>query len=151
MVLLQKNALGRSAPSLNPNSEIETADSADFTDFKGVIGDERTNLFLVKLQGVYNCNLLYPCDLRNLRLNPFSVFGLNRSGSSSLNATKAETGKFVPQNVNGAKHHSGLFVDSLQPCKNRRHHANTAVRVRFIAPPNTPLEGSTEPLAYESL
>ena len=27
--------------SLNPNSEIETADSADFTDFEGVIGDVR--------------------------------------------------------------------------------------------------------------
>jgi len=35
----------------NLNSEIETADSADFTDFQEVIGDERTNLFAVKLQG----------------------------------------------------------------------------------------------------
>ena len=70
--------LGSSALSLNPNSEIETADSADFTDFKGVIGVVRTNLFLVKLQGVYNCNLLYPCNLRNLRLNPFSVFGFKQ-------------------------------------------------------------------------
>ena len=48
---------------LNLNSEIETADSADFTYFEGVIGDERTNLFAAKLQGVYNCNLLYPCNL----------------------------------------------------------------------------------------
>jgi hypothetical protein len=83
IVLLQTRALGRSALFSNPNSEIETADSADFTDLRGVIGDERTNLFLVKLQGVYNCNLLYPCNLRNLRLNPFSVFGFSRSGFSS--------------------------------------------------------------------
>jgi hypothetical protein len=56
--------------------EIETADSADFTDFEGVIGDVRTNIFVAKLQVTDNRNLLYPCNLRNLRLNPFSVFGL---------------------------------------------------------------------------
>jgi hypothetical protein len=44
----------------NLNSEIETADSTDFTDFEGVIGDERTKLFVAKLQGIYNCDLLYP-------------------------------------------------------------------------------------------
>ena len=54
----------------------ETADSADFTDFEGVIGDVRTNLFVAKLQGIDNRNLFYPCNLRNLWLNPFSVFGL---------------------------------------------------------------------------
>ena len=54
---------------LNLNSEIETADFADFTDFEEVIGDERTNLLVAKLQGIYNPNLC------NLRLNPFSVFG----------------------------------------------------------------------------
>jgi hypothetical protein len=64
---------------LDLNSEIETADSADFTDFEEVIGDERTNLFAAKLQGDYNCNLLYPF---NLRLNPFSVFGLNAPGKA---------------------------------------------------------------------
>jgi hypothetical protein len=58
------------------NSEIETTDSADFTDFEEVIGDERTNLFVAKLQGIDNCNLLCPCNLRNLWLDPFSVFGL---------------------------------------------------------------------------
>jgi len=63
---------------LNLNSEIETADFADFTDFEEVIGDERTNLFVAKLQGIDNRNLLYPCNLRNLWLNPFSVFGLKR-------------------------------------------------------------------------
>ena len=45
---------------LNLNSEIETADSADFTDFEGVIGDVRANLFVAKLQDIDNRNLLYP-------------------------------------------------------------------------------------------
>ena len=57
-------------------SEIKTADSADFTDFEGVIGDVRTNIFAIKLQVTDNRNLLYPCNLLNLRLNPFSVFGI---------------------------------------------------------------------------
>ena len=37
----------------NPDldSEIETTDSADFTDFQEVIGDERTNLFVAKTSG----------------------------------------------------------------------------------------------------
>jgi hypothetical protein len=35
----------------NLNSEIETTDSADFTDFEEVIADQRTNLFVAKLQG----------------------------------------------------------------------------------------------------
>jgi hypothetical protein len=61
---------------LSLNSGIETADSADFTDFEGVIrGDERTNLFVAKLQGIDIRNLLYPCNLRNLRLNPFRFLG----------------------------------------------------------------------------
>ena len=47
----------------NLDSEIETADSADFTDFEGVIGDVRTNIFVAKLQVTDNRNLLYPCDL----------------------------------------------------------------------------------------
>ena len=64
--------------SFNLNSGTETADSADFTDFEEVIADERTNLFVAKLQGIDNRNLLYPCNLRNLWLNPFSVFGLKR-------------------------------------------------------------------------
>jgi hypothetical protein len=33
---------------------------------------------VVKLQGIDNCNLLYLCNLRNLRLNPFRLLGLNR-------------------------------------------------------------------------
>jgi hypothetical protein len=66
------------------NSEIETADSADFTDFEGVIGDVRTNVFVIKLQVTDNRNLLYPCNLRNLRLNPFSVFGLKLDKNSQL-------------------------------------------------------------------
>ena len=37
-------------PSLN--SGIETADSADFTDFEGVIGDEPTNPLVGKTQGI---------------------------------------------------------------------------------------------------
>ena len=49
----------RFAP-LSPDSEIGTTDSTDFTDFEEVIGDERTNLLEAKLQGVANCNLLYP-------------------------------------------------------------------------------------------
>jgi hypothetical protein len=40
--------------------------------FEGVIGGERTNLFVAKLQGIDSRNLLYPCNLLcNLRLNPF--------------------------------------------------------------------------------
>ena len=45
----------------NPDSEIRTTDSTDSTDFAEVIGDERTNLFVAKLQGVANRNLLYRC------------------------------------------------------------------------------------------
>ena len=45
------------------NSKIETADSADFTDFKGVIGVEPTNPFVAQTQGIDNRNLLYPCNL----------------------------------------------------------------------------------------
>ena len=66
------------APKLN--SEKETTDSADFTDFQEVIGDERTNLFVAKLQGIHNRNLLYPWNLRNLRLNPFRFFDLSAEG-----------------------------------------------------------------------
>ena len=51
---------------LNLNAEMETADSADFTDFEEVIGGERTNLCVAKLQSIDNRNLLYPCNLRNL-------------------------------------------------------------------------------------
>jgi hypothetical protein len=36
-------------------------------------------LFVAKLQGIYNRNLLYPCNLLNLRLNPFLVFGFSLS------------------------------------------------------------------------
>jgi hypothetical protein len=57
---------------LNLNSGIETADSADFTDFEAVIEDERTNFFVAKLQGIDIRNLLYAC---NLRLNPFRFLG----------------------------------------------------------------------------
>jgi hypothetical protein len=49
----------------NPNSAIGTADSTDFTDFEEVIGDDRTNLFVAKLQGVANRNLCI-CNLRYL-------------------------------------------------------------------------------------
>jgi aspartate ammonia-lyase len=45
------------------NSGIETADSADFTDFEEVIGSERTNLFVAKLLGIDNRSLLHPCNL----------------------------------------------------------------------------------------
>ena len=62
--------------AFNLNAEIETTDSADFTDFEEVIGDERTNLFVAKLHRVDNRNPLYPCNLRNLRLNPFRFLGL---------------------------------------------------------------------------
>ena len=51
----------------------KTADSADFTDFEGVIGDQPTNLFLAKTQGLDDRNL-FESALRNLRLNPVSVF-----------------------------------------------------------------------------
>jgi hypothetical protein len=37
--------------ALNLNFEIETTDSADFTDFEEVIGDERANLFVAKASG----------------------------------------------------------------------------------------------------
>jgi hypothetical protein len=58
-----------------------TADSADFTDCEEarLLGDDRTNLLVAKLQGVANRNLLNLRNLRNLRnlwLNPFSVFGV---------------------------------------------------------------------------
>jgi hypothetical protein len=56
---------------VNPN-EIETTDSADFADFEEVIG---TNLFVAKFQGIDNRNLLYPCNRRNLWLNPFRFLG----------------------------------------------------------------------------
>jgi hypothetical protein len=36
----------RRTATLSLNSVIETADSADFTDFEGAIWDERTNLFV---------------------------------------------------------------------------------------------------------
>jgi len=65
-----------------PDSEIRTADSTDFTDFEEVIGHDLTNLFVAKLQGIADRNLLFLCNLRNLWLNPFksvSVFGLMRS------------------------------------------------------------------------
>jgi hypothetical protein len=60
---------------LNLNSEIETTDSADFADFEEVIGVSNTNLFVAKLQGIDNRNILYPCSLRNLRLNLFRFLG----------------------------------------------------------------------------
>jgi len=53
------------------NSEIETADSADFTDFEGVIEDEPTNLFAAKTQGIDNRNLLHPRNLWNPQLIRF--------------------------------------------------------------------------------
>jgi len=40
--------------TFNPDSEIGTADSTDFTDFEEVIGDGRMNLFMAKLQGDAN-------------------------------------------------------------------------------------------------
>ena len=54
-----------------------SADSADFADFEEarILGDDRTNLFVAKLQGVANRTLLNLRNLRNLWLNPFSVFG----------------------------------------------------------------------------
>ena len=39
------------------------------------MGDDRTNLFVAKLQGAANRNLLNLRNLRNLWLNPFLVFG----------------------------------------------------------------------------
>jgi len=44
------------------DSEIETADSADFTDFEGVIGDEPTNPFVAQTQSIDNRNLLCPAS-----------------------------------------------------------------------------------------
>ena len=60
--------------AFNLNSEIGTADSADFTDFEEarLSGDNRTNFFVAKTSEVANRSLL---NLRNLWLNPFSVFG----------------------------------------------------------------------------
>ena len=52
----------------------------------GVFGNEPTNLFVAELQGIDNRNLLYSCNLRNLRnlrLNPFSVFELLNSRFAS--------------------------------------------------------------------
>jgi hypothetical protein len=54
------HAVSRPKAALNLNSEIETADSADFTDFEGGIGDEPTNPFVAKAQGIDSRNLLYP-------------------------------------------------------------------------------------------
>jgi hypothetical protein len=49
--LLNGSSIPPLAISLNPDSEIETADFADFTDFEGVIGHVSTHLFVAKLQG----------------------------------------------------------------------------------------------------
>ena len=40
------------------------------------VGFGNTNLFVAKLQGIDNRSRLYPCNLGNLRLNPFRFFGL---------------------------------------------------------------------------
>ena len=53
--------------------------------FEEVIGDERANLFVVKLQGIDNRNLLYLCHLLcNLRVNPFRFLGLIAYRESSV-------------------------------------------------------------------
>jgi hypothetical protein len=68
---------------LNLNPEIETADSADLADFEGVIGDEPTNLFPAKTQGIATHNLLYPCNPRNLPRSPrLTSLALNLSNSN---------------------------------------------------------------------
>ena len=78
---------------MNPDSEIGTADSTDFTDFEEVIRDDRTNRFAAKLQGVANRNLLYLCNLRNLWLiKSVSVFGLNKRDA-----------RLVPQRNSGSR------------------------------------------------
>ena len=79
----------RTHPSLNLNSEIETTDSADFADFEKVIGAERTNLFVANLQGIDNRNLFYPCNLRNLWLNPFRFLGLTIKRRGAVGITRA--------------------------------------------------------------
>ena len=59
----------------------------DFTDFEEVIGDNLMNLLMAKLHGIANRNLLYLCNPRNLRLNPFRFFGFKaeiRSGGFPL-------------------------------------------------------------------
>jgi len=66
----------RLAPCAAKAQEIRTADSTDFTDFEEVIGDDRTSLFVAKLQGLANRSLSYLRNLRNRWLNPFSVFGI---------------------------------------------------------------------------
>jgi hypothetical protein len=59
---------------LDLNSEIETADSADFTDFEEVIGEEARIFLRLKLQGIYNRDLMY---LRYVICGKsVSVFGL---------------------------------------------------------------------------
>ena len=60
----------------NRSSQTETAHSADFTDFEEVIGSEDKNLFVAKLQGIDNRNLLYLCNLRSLWLTPLRFLGL---------------------------------------------------------------------------
>jgi len=72
----------------NLDSEIETTDSADFTDFEEVIGDERTNLLVTKLQGIDNRNLLYPCDQRDVWSNSFRFLDLKSSGGSGERKTR---------------------------------------------------------------
>jgi hypothetical protein len=49
--------------------KLETADCTDCTDFEEVVEDDRTNLFVAKVQGVANRNLLSLYNLRNLWLN----------------------------------------------------------------------------------
>jgi len=39
------------------------------------VGFGNTNLFVAKLQGIDNRSRLYPCNLGNLRLNPFRFLG----------------------------------------------------------------------------
>jgi len=49
-----------------------------------------TNLFVPKLQGVANRNLLYlPCHLRNPWLNLFRILGLARLGTVNISSRRA--------------------------------------------------------------
>jgi hypothetical protein len=55
----RESALEADFPGLWYTLLFRTADSTDFTDFEEVIEDDHTNLFVAKLQGAANRNLLF--------------------------------------------------------------------------------------------
>ena len=68
-----------------------------------LLGDDHTNLFVGKLRGVTGRNLLY---LRNLWLNPFSVFGFNKGEDTDAATAEPRAGRVKLWPVTSRTHHS---------------------------------------------